>query len=328
MVANNKQLMRLVKFVAELKKNNYPNCTSFIEKLKNVDIDENIYLSCSVKTIQRDIKALKEIHKAPIDFDHERNGYYLKHHGWSFEAPVYSENDMTSLIIASKLAESITPNPLSSQISEAIDELLTSNNPEILDTATIDSIVASSALNVKIKAHIFKIVFGAWKQNRTINIRYSNADGEISERRIDPHVLSYYNKAWYVKAYCHLKESIRTFAVHRIMHAELTEYTYEFDEKMLEGINGSPFNLDIIKDVKLWCTAEISTYIVEKAAADRTLSIEHNNDGSVIITYPTIFKHDLIRWLLAEGGNMKLLTHPSLQAEVKNKALEIAKLYR
>jgi hypothetical protein len=41
----NKQLLRLIRFVAELKKNNYPNCNTFIKKLRDIDLDENIDIS-------------------------------------------------------------------------------------------------------------------------------------------------------------------------------------------------------------------------------------------------------------------------------------------
>ena len=327
MDVKNKQLMRLIRFVAELKKNNYPNCSTFIKKLKDIDLDENIDISCSVKTIQRDIKALKEKFNAPIDFDYEKNGYYLKHHGWDFQAPVYTEDDMLSLVISAKLAEDITPNPLRSQISESIDELLTSNNPDFMDTAVIDSIIASSALNVKINAHIFKIVFQAWKLHKTLNIKYKTVNGEESRRDIDPHVLSYYNKAWYLKAYCHEKESTRVFALHRIVEAELTNYEFDFDLRMLEGVKGAPFKLEEVRNVKLWCSKEIAGYVLEKTASDNRQIVEQNDDGSLILYYPLTSKLDLIRWILAEGGNMKLLEPEYLKDELKQKAKQILKLH-
>ena len=324
---NNKQLMRLIRFVAELKKNNYPNCSTFIKKLKEIDLDENIDISCSTKTIQRDIKALKEKFNAPIEFDYDRNGYCLKHHGWDFQAPVYTEDEMLSLVISAKLAEDITPNPLRSQISESIDELLTSNNPDFMDTAVIDSIIASSALNVKINAHIFKIVFLAWKLHKTLNVKYKKINGETSKRDIDPHVLSYYNKAWYIKAYCHQKETTRVFALHRIFEVQLTDYVFDFDPKMLEGVKGAPFKLEEVRNVKLWCSSKIAGYVLEKAASDNRQIMDHNKDGSLILYYPLTSKQDLIRWILAEGGNMKLIEPEYLKDELKHKAKQILKIH-
>ena len=41
------QALRLMKFVAEMRKNNYPNASTFAELLKQADIDENIPLACT-----------------------------------------------------------------------------------------------------------------------------------------------------------------------------------------------------------------------------------------------------------------------------------------
>jgi hypothetical protein len=50
----------------------------------------------------------------------------------------------------------------------------------------------------------------------SVRIRYENNAGEQSERTIEPiHIYRNYGK-WYVKAYCHLREEERTFAVRRM----------------------------------------------------------------------------------------------------------------
>lgn len=49
----------MVKFVAQLKENRYPNCKTFAEKLYNSAVDTTGRLACYPKTIQRDIKILK-----------------------------------------------------------------------------------------------------------------------------------------------------------------------------------------------------------------------------------------------------------------------------
>ena len=39
-----KQLQRLIRLVAQLKENRYPNCTSFAEEMRKADIEENLNL--------------------------------------------------------------------------------------------------------------------------------------------------------------------------------------------------------------------------------------------------------------------------------------------
>ena len=68
----------MIRFLALLKTNKYPNCTSFCKMLRDADIYENINISCTPKTIYRDIKYLKEDFKAPIKFSASLMGIFLQ----------------------------------------------------------------------------------------------------------------------------------------------------------------------------------------------------------------------------------------------------------
>jgi len=166
------QLHRLIRLVGELKQNRYPNCTSFAKKLREADIDENLNLSCSAKTIQRDIKLLKEEHNAPIEYDSEHKGYYLKHHGWNFSAPLLNEDFLLSSILGAKVAEDIIPEPLKSQIREAVDAELSVNNPDFLDTALIETFIIASGVKVVIDPKVFKTLFMGWQLRNSVKIKY------------------------------------------------------------------------------------------------------------------------------------------------------------
>ena len=51
MPLNKKQLQRLIRLVAQLKENRFPNCSSFAEALRRADLDENLNLACTEKTV-------------------------------------------------------------------------------------------------------------------------------------------------------------------------------------------------------------------------------------------------------------------------------------
>ena len=56
MSVQSRQALRLLKFVAEMKKHNYPNAQSFAELLRKIDLEENIDCARSYRTIMRDIE--------------------------------------------------------------------------------------------------------------------------------------------------------------------------------------------------------------------------------------------------------------------------------
>ena len=66
MKVSQKQWARLSRLVAELKENRYPNCTSFSKKLRDEALAHGTRLTCTPKTVQRDINILKNEYDAPI----------------------------------------------------------------------------------------------------------------------------------------------------------------------------------------------------------------------------------------------------------------------
>ena len=66
MSIQSRQALRLMKFVAELKKHNFPNAGSFAKMLRKIDVDENISCACSSRTVLRDIEVLEKEYNAPL----------------------------------------------------------------------------------------------------------------------------------------------------------------------------------------------------------------------------------------------------------------------
>jgi len=66
------------------------------------------------------------------------------------------------------------------------------------------------------------------RTRRALRIRYSKPGAEPSERIIEP-AFAWWEapeEALYVRAWCRTREEMRTFAIHRIAHAELTDELY------------------------------------------------------------------------------------------------------
>lgn len=176
MPVNKKQLVRLVRLVAQLKENRYPNCASFAADMRKADIEENLNLSCTAKTIARDIQVLKRDFNAPIDFDPSRNGYYLTHHEWTFSCPqIFDDSCMLSAVLGARVAEHIFPQPMRTQIRDAVNFLLTNNNPDFLDTAQVDSLVVIPSNRTKIDAKVFMPLFYAWQNHKVCHIAYRDS---------------------------------------------------------------------------------------------------------------------------------------------------------
>ena len=67
------KMTRLMKLVALLRKNSYPNHRKLQSALNALDT-LNEY-TVSQKTVQRDVQYLKDVYDAPIAFDNGKRGY-------------------------------------------------------------------------------------------------------------------------------------------------------------------------------------------------------------------------------------------------------------
>jgi predicted DNA-binding transcriptional regulator YafY len=72
-----------------------------------------------------------------------------------------------------------------------------------------------------INESIFRVVAGAVVRPRRIRIEHSKLSEEgPTARTISPQTLVRYRDNWYVDAYCHLRQELRTFALDRLTKAE------------------------------------------------------------------------------------------------------------
>lgn len=315
MPKNKKQLERLVKLASMLKQGEYPNAVKFSDMLCKADLYDNENIACTPKTIRRDIQYLKEKCHAPIEFDYKRNGYYVTHTGWDLYFPVLQDEVMLASLLGSRLAQDLMPEPIKTEITDAVDRQLTTNSPDFLDTAFIDSLIAASGVKVRIEPDIFLAVFTAWQKHMALDIKYRDKDGEVSDRRIEPHVLTYYNSAWYIKGVCYKQDDIRVFAIHRIIEAEDAGF-FEPDPLLIQRAKGGKiFEYKTISDIEIRCSKAIAGYVCEQHEFYDE-QIQENKDGSVTVHVPAAPEHEIVKWILSEAGNAKVIKPKSLAKKI------------
>lgn len=325
MPINKKQLFRLIRLVAQLKENRYPNCRSLQSELIRADIHDNLNIACSVKTIQRDLQVLKNDFRCPLAFDHTQNGYYLKHHGWDFDCPrLYEDHEMLAAVLGARIAEEIFPEPLRNEVRRTVDFQLSQNNPDFLDTAIINSLFVIPGLKATIDAEIFMTVFDCWQNRRTMTIEYRDINEQITSRKIEPHALVYYGTSWYVKSRCLLRREIRNFAVHRMRSATALETTFAPDMKIINSLLEDHFlNYREITDIKLLCDNRIKNF-VEASPLHRNQTITPYDDNHFLLLLPSHPEHEIIQWILYQAGQAQLLEPVFLRNKISHAAAEIA----
>jgi predicted DNA-binding transcriptional regulator YafY len=310
------QLLRKLKFIAEAKKNNYPNAGSFAKKMQQFEGEDGQPFGCSARTIARDIRELIKYHGAPLEYDAAQRGYYLRNPAWEFSCPVFEEDFVSMAILGTRLSSDILPQPVKDDIDNAVAQTMASNHSEFFDTAMIESILCASGIKASIDPKIFKALFDAWRQKRAVCLSYRNPKGEISQQKFEPHIIAFNRGAWYTKGYLVDNREIRIYAIQRIMDLQREAQHFETDRKLLEDTRKKGlFTYEKISGIKLHCDASIAFYIYEQQKLFKS-KIERQPDDSLVITLNPAIEHEVMRWILGEGGRIQVLEPDWLRKKV------------
>ncbi|MCQ2378216.1 MAG: WYL domain-containing protein [Victivallaceae bacterium] len=317
MSVQSRQALRLIKLVAEMRKNNYPNAQNFAELMRQADVDENVSCACSPRTVLRDLAVLQEDYGAPIEYDASRRGYFLCDPQWEFSAPIMGDDILSMTLLGTKLASDFLPEPLKTDVDTAVAKALSGNHSDFFDRATIETLLCATTIKATVDPAIFKTVFDGWRRRQVVILTYRRPDGREDGKHFEPHIIAFHNGIWYAKGYEARTKNVKCYAIQRIVKADFDRTdAFEIDRKLLAATrrNGL-FEYPRIDGIRLHCDASIAFYLYEHQRS-RKFKIERQKDGSLIITLKPAFEHDVLRWVLGEGGKIEVLYPAKLREKV------------
>lgn len=151
-------------------------------------------------------------------------------------------------------------------------------------------------------------------------IDYISRGGEHSKRVVEPHVLIFKQNVWYVWAFCHTKQSFRTFKIGRIKSAEFTGKTFkkrDFDRSDID----LDFSQSEEKSVNLTLKIDKS-YLADAEEWLGIDNIEPYEDGFCAnVTLPD--DEILINKILSFGGGITVSEPPAIHKKVIEAAKKI-----
>ena len=316
-------IRRLKRLLAMLKENRYPNYPRFLAEMRRQDIAGAYDLSA--RTLQRDIAFLKSEYGAPIEYDRERRGYFLADPDWSADIPLLDDPEMRAAVLGARLAENLMPAPVKQEIRSAVDTLLSVNDKGLDENAALLSLVALGS-RIKVSPEVFRVIFDAWQSHRCVKLTYETLDGHVSKRLAEPQALAFYEGNWYVTAVSRTKDGqniprekrrAAALALHRVRSAEPTGVKFEPDQKIIEAVNRREiFDFPEVRNVRLRLGPEARKFIGEEFDV-----AEEKRDGEhFIVRIAAAPAYRIVNYVLVEGGDASLLSHPELAAEVVKRA--------
>jgi predicted DNA-binding transcriptional regulator YafY len=284
-------------------------------------------LEISPATFKRDLEYLRSRMQASIVYDRFLGGYKFENSSSieRIEMPGlwFSEKEATALVLMQHLLSSLDQGGL---IGPHIEPL----------TAIIDGILGQSDATAKELRKRIKVIgmgsrknsienfseIGAalLKRNRLQIAYYSKSKDENTVREISPQRLIYYRENWYLDAYCHLRDDLRSFSVDGIQSAVLTnKKAQEVSEKECQEHFAQSYGIfsgKATQRAKLRFTPEHARWVSGEHWHGQQVG-SFDKEGYYTLEFDYNQDPELVMDILKHGSGVEVIGPASLKARVK-----------
>jgi len=170
----------------------------------------------------------------------------------------------------------------------------------------------------------------AIRETKLIQFGYTDVQGEVTQRCVEPIGLVLKRYTWYLHGYCLTREDYRTFRLSRIHHLQIRPDTYDRRDVALAKLNER-------MDAQLRADRHEQTcrLVLEFSGDAKVAAVDHFDEqdierlpsGSLLVRTTVPRQKWLIGFLLHFKTDVIVREPADLAAEVKKAALEIAAMY-
>jgi predicted DNA-binding transcriptional regulator YafY len=284
-------------------------------------------LGVSIATFKRDLEYLRERLHAPIVWDRPRRGYRFAKadpHAPRHELPGlwFNSSEIHALLAMHQLLENLQPGLLKTHVEPLklrIKALLESQRDSAQEVMARIRLLPLATR--KVRHDYFGVIAKALLQRRRLLIRhYHRARDAETEREISPQRLAWYRDNWYLDAWDHGKNALRTFSVDSIRQVTpLDKKARNIPDKALDAELGSGYGIFAGRKTR----TAVLRFTPERA---RWVAIEQWHPkqkgrfegGHYILEIPYTDERELIMDILKYGPEVEVLEPEAL----RNKVLE------
>jgi predicted DNA-binding transcriptional regulator YafY len=282
-------------------------------------------LGCSRATAYRDIAFLRDALGAPIDSDGDQAAFhYAPDEVDRFELPGLwlTSEELQALLALNELVGRTGPGILASALApfrSRIDKLL--SNQTDGQSFPVDRIRVISSGTRKVDEATFRHVASSVLGRRRLKFDYrARSTDEGTTRTVSPQRLTHYRDNWYLDAWDHNREGLRSFALDRIARAQVSEEAAE-DRAEAELNQHLASSYGIFSGApKAWATIRFSPHAARWVADEHWHSQQQGQrlkDGRYELKVPYSNSRELLMDVLKYGPDAEVVAPVSLREEMK-----------
>ena len=311
-------LERMVRIHQALQAKRYPNANTLSAEME----------VCS-KSIHRDLDFMRDRLNLPIEYDATKFGYHYTEEVKDFPTLQITEGEIFALIVAEKALQQYRGTSFEKPLLSALRKM----EQALPDTISLSLADVSQTISFRTRAEpildldtvdtLAKATAGA----RQLELTYRKPGQQQTELRVvDPYHLANINGEWYLFAFDHLRNDIRTFVPARIKSMRETGKTFQRQKKFSVedrlrgsfGVHSDQGEFNIV----IRFNDSVADYIREKKWHD-SQQLRDLRGGGVELRLKLSSLPEVERWVLSWGGNATVTNPPELVEMVKKAAKKI-----
>lgn len=290
-------------------------------------------LGVSRAQFTRDMAYLRDRMDAPIAFETEAGGYRLERKDYELPGLWFNATEIYALLAMRHLLAEVEPGilgPHLDPLATRFEKLL-----EVADTPAKEIPKRIRLLAIANRSHalpFFEVTARAVLDRRQLKVRHFNRqNGERTDRVISPQRLVHYRDNWYVDAWCHLREGLRSFSVDAFEATEMLDAkAKKIAEGELERVLASGYGIFAGKETHratLRFTAVRARWVSKETWHPKQKG-SFDGDGRYILEVPYSDDRELLMDILKFGPDVEVLAPPALRERAARLLEDAAKLYR
>lgn len=300
----------------------------------NVFLEE---LEVSRATFKRDLDYLRDRLNAPVEWDRQLGGYVLRTQaatGPSYALPGvwFSAAEIQALLSVQQLLGSLQPGWLQQQLAPLQARLWAMLGEQGMAAGQVLQRIRLLTPAVRpVEPACFERVSQAVLGRRRLHVLYFHrARNEQQARTLSPQRLVHYRGNWYVDAWCHLRNDMRSFALDAIREATvLDEAAQELDERELDAHLAAGYGIFSGARVQ-WAHLRFSAPRSRWVQAEQWHPQQRSQldaDGCLHLELPYSDARELLMDILRHGAEVEVLHPPELRQAVLQAAQDLLQRY-
>tara|TARA_R110002072_G_scaffold269868_2_gene429304 strand:- start:41826 stop:42857 length:1032 start_codon:yes stop_codon:yes gene_type:complete len=291
-------------------------------------------LGCSRATLTRLISMYRDRLLAPIEFVQDQ-GYQLDTRNgerWELPGLWFSATEIYSLLSANQLLKQLKPGLLEPHVAplrQRLETLLAARHAG--SKALMDRIRILPMAGREPRLEEFQKTAEALIKRRQLRIQYrGRADDRLSERDVSPQRLVYYRDNWYLDAWCHQRQALRTFSLDRLHVSELLAKARDVADAELDAHVGGSYGIfagEGRHNAVIHFSSKAARWVADELWHPQQQTRVLSGGGwELIVPYgnPT----ELLRDILKFGPDAQVIAPPPLRELVKESLQSTLKQYQ